>query len=244
MGWPQLALQIFLRFIFATPAADVIKIASAAIAVWTAVAGAYVYLKPDPYPLFFGVPARRAHWYTPQPFLWKWAAIPCLAGAVLLFAVWPARAHPVVHPVVQGNAPGDTLPGDDLGAAPADLDRHITPILIRISQFQTAYYDQHGRFAQVLPLFANAPSEGIAALPDRLTDIPTSGVRGSDLWAFVNLAAFPANIRIDVYDGPQGKGFVVTLEARFNNQLYTTSINSGPEGYRANGWVVVSESEQ
>lgn len=234
MGWPEFIWRVFLAFVFNTSRTDVFTVATGAIAVWCVVAFAYVaYFEPPAYPIFFGCDPRKAHWYV-KPLPWKFI-FPAVLGGVLLIIAWPAFA--------QDTLPTDDIkPGDDVAATPSDLDPYFNPVVEKIGSYQVTFYDQRGGFAQVLPIYSSAPTEGIALYPDKLLAAPDDGVSGNTLWQQLGLLSFPADIRVDVYDGPNGKGYIVTFEARFNGQLWQRAFNSGPEKYRDANWQVVTEA--
>ena len=54
--------------------------------------------------------------------------------------------------------------------------------------------------------------------------------------------SLPAAFVSDVYHGPEGQGFVISVYARYNGTLYSRSQNSGPETWRTVGWHSVDES--
>jgi hypothetical protein len=82
------------------------------------------------------------------------------------------------------------------------------------------------------------------AVPDRLvvhpTDVFEDWKTAFPEWDGVNI---PAALKIDVYDGPQGKGWCATIYIRYNGTLYSRSRNVGPESERTEAWHVVDESQ-
>ena len=80
----DLIVRVLVVFIFNNRGpSDVIPVALAAITLWSAIASIYVAVfAPEPYPKFFGVPARQAHWQA-QPFPRTWIAL-----AVMFVFVW------------------------------------------------------------------------------------------------------------------------------------------------------------
>ena len=64
-----------------------------------------------------------------------------------------------------------------------------------------------------------------------------------DILPEISIGALPAVFKIDVYDGPSGKGFVGTVYMRYNGTLYSRSQNHGPETFRTDSWHEVNESE-
>ena len=83
------------------------------------------------------------------------------------------------------------------------------------------------------------PADGALVLPDLLYSFPTDQI-GKSAQAQWDAAKLPvsldARVRVDVYDGPQGKGFVVIVQSQLNGATWQRSINYGPETYRDQGW--------
>lgn len=157
--------------------------------------------------------------------------------AMLGFTHTPALAQidqPTPEPA------GDViLVGTDVADAPADIETLLGKTFPSVDQFQKDHFAKFGAYAQVLPLYTNTPADGIAELPTDLEAKPTDGVKGADLWTAIGEQAYPANLHIDVYDGPSGLGYVLVVQAKFNGQLWQREINVGPEDYRNSDWTVV-----
>jgi hypothetical protein len=49
----------------------------------------------------------------------------------------------------------------------------------------------------------------------------------------------PACVRVDVYDGPSGQGWVLIVEATHNGNLWRRRVNVGPETSHALPWTQV-----
>ena len=80
---------------------------------------------------------------------------------------------------------------------------------------------------------------GTLAVDDKPTDQAVSwkgvGVASkADLPDITGLEAM--SIQIDVYDGPQGKGWTVTLTIAYAGTAYRRVYNRGPESYREQDW--------
>lgn len=63
--------------------------------------------------------------------------------------------------------------------------------------------------------------------------------------AKVEWEAVPAGLGdswVDVYEGPQGIGYVVTYEIDKGGVLFYKAINKGPETYREQDWTEVREN--
>jgi len=65
--------------------ADVQPVALLLFSLWAVLALAYLALAPEPYPIFFGVPAHRARWIARDPFPRKWVALGMVIGGWLLW---------------------------------------------------------------------------------------------------------------------------------------------------------------
>ncbi len=212
-------MDAFLRgldvFFFHTPPGDVILVGALGVGLWSTLVVLYEV---------FWAPPKVGLYFSSSSFPRK-LFLPAAAAAVLLIiVVLPIKA--------QGRTPANPEPGEHVADIPQQLEPHLTPLLVRIGQFEANYYDAHGEFAQALPLFFSPPGNGNAALPDALLRAPTRGVTGQQLWSELNLNATPVNIRVDVYDGPAGKGYVVIFEAVFDGQSYQLVVNSGAETFR------------
>ena len=87
------------------------------------------------------------------------------------------------------------------------------------------------------------PDDGIA-LPVDYTKHPTDQ---TETWAdrFSGSYALPgtlqAQISVDVYDGPFGKGWSVTVRFTKDGRTYSRTWNTGPETWRERGWTDVTE---
>ena len=106
---------------------------------------------------------------------------------------------------------------------------------------QEAYALNHGgRYWQGIITPTVPPDDG-ASVPADYTLKPTDQL---ERWADVFKAAdalpanIPCQISVDVYDGPLGKGWTVTLRGTKAGNLYSKCWNVGPETYRAHDWTV------
>jgi len=120
-------------------------------------------------------------------------------------------------------------------------DRFLAKEWARIQARQSAYFTTKGKYFQGLPTHASAPVHTDSAFPtpapDRLTTKPTDQAEDwLSQFSEWNGMAMPSLVRMDVYDGPQGKGYVVTVEAFRGTQRWRRSINVGPETYRGRAW--------
>lgn len=81
--------------------------------------------------------------------------------------------------------------------------------------------------SRVADRFGQAPSDQLASWLDVLPE-----------WVAELL---PVCIWIDVYDGPQGTGWVAGIQATHNGNTYRRTQNVGPETWRTQGWHQVIE---
>lgn len=114
--------------------------------------------------------------------------------------------------------------------------------LPRIQSRQTTYAANHdGRFWQGLWTHGDGSTPSYAqdtdttTVPaDRLDDAPALGVGETPRsWRQQDSGAsglsWPCRIRIDVYDGPSGTGYVVTASIIYQGNIYAISRGFGPE---------------
>lgn len=124
----------------------------------------------------------------------------------------------------------------------AEIDTRLAGRFGELSAAQDAYYAAHGRYAQGLDTHSTLPADGIEAAPDRSAAHPTDQ---AESWA--DLGSLPAamlsRLRMDVYESPQGHGYVVVSEVRIAGELCRKALNVGPETSRAHGWQGVAELE-
>jgi hypothetical protein len=122
------------------------------------------------------------------------------------------------------------------------VDAFVSAQLQTISDRQATYAASHGgRFFQGLPTHAapvaHTDTEDGATAAGRLTVRPTD--QDEDWLALLpewNGIGMPTRSQIDVYDGPQGKGWTWTVEATHNGQLWRRVHHVGPETARVKPW--------
>ena len=96
-----------------------------------------------------------------------------------------------------------------------------------------------GRFFQGIRTPALIPSDGATAPPDltlKPTDQPES-------WADAKIALdaqVEVALQCDVYDGPLGRGYVLSAIVEYNGRRWQRALNSGPESWRTHLWRDVS----
>lgn len=102
---------------------------------------------------------------------------------------------------------------------------------------QTVYFAARGRYFQGLSTHGSSlPEDGVEVKPTTLNTIkPTDQ---TDYWKdFWNLNTdLPVALKIDSYDGPLGKGFVVTFMVNLSKGKWIKIKQSGPEAGRERDW--------
>lgn len=109
---------------------------------------------------------------------------------------------------------------------------------------QQNFFTNRGRYWQglrthtIIPAHTNG-SDGDSA-PDRMDDNLTDQYEN---WRAVfpewDGVPIPCALQVDVYDGPQGKGWVARIFVTFNGATYTRAQNVGPHSWLTQGWLDV-----
>jgi hypothetical protein len=166
-----------------------------------------------------------------------------LAGALLL----PGRAPAAGPAQAAGELP--TLP--PLATAtplpqPAPIvrttiDTLVVDHLAKLQAFEAAYQLNHRGYFQSLASHSVVPADGAALAPDKLASGPTDQAETlTAFWSDAQLVAeIPYSFRTDVYDGPDGQGYVLSVQVQLGGELWERSVNVGPETYRETPWHVV-----
>jgi len=117
----------------------------------------------------------------------------------------------------------------------------LTPRWSTLVSKQEQYFANHGRYFQGLWTHAEVEQTDDLRgdkLADGLASKPTD--QPHDWRDFIGNALdstkFPARLRIDVYDGPEGHGWQAVLEVKYKGNIYTRTKQVGPETYRTHGW--------
>lgn len=124
----------------------------------------------------------------------------------------------------------------------ATIDSLLATYLPKFSNYESNYLLTKGRYYQALWSHSTAPANLALVAPDLLAFKPTDQLESwQSLWDTLAVIGgkSPCRMRIDVYDGPQGKGYVVTVEAILNGTSWSRSINIGNETWRDRAWQAV-----
>lgn len=125
---------------------------------------------------------------------------------------------------------------EELPGQLAYIDADINVFVPYLEDYQDEYHSIHSHYFQSLASH-NTPPSGATA-PDNLESHPEDQTEAlSELWDYANLPDEIAwSFRVDVYDGPNGDGYVLVVETTVDNNVWHRSINFGPETYRNNDW--------
>lgn len=126
------------------------------------------------------------------------------------------------------------------------IDTFVTNRWPTIVARQENFRSNKGRYWQGLPTHTVIPAwlsnQDGSALGDRLNISPDDQGAFST-WANVFpewlTDLLPAQLRVDVYDGPQGQGWTLTATVTHNGNKWRRVVNVGPESNRAQGWTQV-----
>lgn len=105
-----------------------------------------------------------------------------------------------------------------------------------VTDRQAAYLAAKGRYWQGIRVISGDPPEDMAAVPCNAAAKPTDQAEDWTAFGLALPATLGFVLRIDVYDGPAGKGYVATVEAKKNGVIYERARNVGPEAFRTFAW--------
>lgn len=94
---------------------------------------------------------------------------------------------------------------------------------------QRKWFAFHGRYFQGLPAAVNVSEHTSNSRVEHVT--PVSQLDG---WGDIGLrmASVPVQFWCDVYEGPDGHGYIVTCVVKVNGELWVNQLHLGPEEYR------------
>jgi len=111
----------------------------------------------------------------------------------------------------------------------------------KIVNRQNAYFATHGRYWQGIVTPGVRPDDGGSVVPNYTFKPTDQATSWADHFSGANAlpGSIPAQIAIDVYDGPLGKGYTITLFITKAGRLYARTWNVGPENRDA-AWADVT----
>lgn len=120
------------------------------------------------------------------------------------------------------------------------VDSELGPLWQAILSRQETYFAAHGRYWQGIRTHNDLPAHDTNTTDEKpaVDSAPTDQVeKWSDFLPEI-LTNQKFALQCDVYDGPQGQGFVGTIWFKHNGNIYARSQNHGPETWRTQGWHV------
>lgn len=127
-------------------------------------------------------------------------------------------------------------------ATPAQIrdavDARLATLWAAIQNKEDTYAANHaGRYWQGLRTHTVTPADGVTITPNIGTRTPSDQ---PDPWPLaIRNATLPMALQVDVYDGPEGVGYVATVTVAINGQDFQRSAQVGPETWRAKGWAPI-----
>ena len=116
-----------------------------------------------------------------------------------------------------------------------DLEKFEFDHAAKFEAVQTDYFAAHGKYWQGIETPATLPDEGTKEKDPDLTKKPQDQVeKWEDVFKGAELlpSKWPATMRCDVYEGPLGLGWVLTLAVSEGGIRWQRSWNYGPEKWR------------
>lgn len=164
-----------------------------------------------------------------------------LSGSWLVSGVTvsPVAAQQTLPTVTRPPAPIPTLPpAPPDGLDPIIAQRADTDLLtsrLAVGLVQSSYQAAHGAYWQAAPTHSDPPRIGQNLPPNplaRVSDNPAWYDMGIDL-----PSDMPVSVRVDVYDGPHGSGYVIIgALCDDGGTIWERSVNVGPELWRDHNW--------
>ncbi len=120
------------------------------------------------------------------------------------------------------------------------IDTDFAARVAALNTLQTTYRSGKTEFFQGLKTHTTIPADNIAVIPDNLSSHPSDQ---ADSWVTFGVAiavAITYAIICDVYDGPQGKGYVWNTVVIILGVKWARSYNVGPETNRDAAWRIIN----
>lgn len=169
----------------------------------------------EPLPTYTPYPTQTPYpTYTPYP-------------EPTLISIAPAPLPPAPRPIPGFSA--DTM---------AAIDKQINDIQLQLEILQSARLAANAPLLQLPPTHKQPvdldATKSVGQAPDLRRRI------GIDSWYSARLdlpTELMADLRVDVYQGPDGPGFVVMAETIHNGIVWRRAVNVGPESWRESDWI-------
>ncbi len=130
------------------------------------------------------------------------------------------------------------LPNIPLGLE-AKANKILSDLVIALDPIQKNYFQTSKKMWQGIKTPVLAPKDGNKVAPDKSLK-PTDQ---KESWSDVAIplpSTMEISTAVDVYEGPQGWGYVVRGEIEIAGKAWVKATNIGPEKYREHDWVEIS----
>lgn len=155
---------------------------------------------------------------------------------IILVTASPAELHPIqaIDAVKLESIRSDA---DQLRA---EIDKLVDSLWPTLETQQEKYRAMTGRFFQGLPShMGQLPKDGGGEFPAGWYTHPTDQqYRWSDI-RVIQFSPMSFDLRIDVYDGPEGVGWVACYQVEIDKDPWEKCRNQGPEALRNSEWAQV-----
>ena len=128
------------------------------------------------------------------------------------------------------------------------IDNWLAPRWSWLVGKQDDYFVSHGRYFQGLWTHtAEVEQDEVDVLDEVPNNLDSKPTDQTHTWrdavgnAFDALP-FPCRLRLDVYEGPQGHGWIAILEVLYQGEVYVRSKQVGPETHHTHDWRLVQQS--
>jgi hypothetical protein len=155
-------------------------------------------------------------------------------GVILLITPTPDRQPPSLE--IRSIDPAKSA-----GMIPVELEEAVNRNWWWLLDRQLEYYNLSGNFCQMFWSHEILPAVEKGEYPNGWYKHPTDQDWSWDDLAAIRYEPLPFAIKVDVYDGPNGAGFVACYRTIINGVPWERCRNYGAESSRAHPWEEVKE---
>lgn len=121
-----------------------------------------------------------------------------------------------------------------------EIDIENKDYIKNIIQAEEKFIKDHGRYLQMLNSHEVTPKDNQPTTPTKSKKPTDQNENWSDLCRLPII--METNVRIDIYEGPLGKGFIICNFIEKNKDIWRKITDYGPEG-RSSDWVNLTQLE-
>jgi len=122
---------------------------------------------------------------------------------------------------------------------PEEVDQAIQTFWDWLELRQQRYFSSAGKYAQMFSSHLTIPADGVHQYPDGWYSHPSDQQYTWDDLQAIQFEPLPFAITIDVYDGPEGPGYVGCFTMGLGGQLWRRCVVYGAESLRKREWGIV-----